>query len=193
MKQDDQHQASASIACRAEAEIGRTGLKVNRLGLGGAPLAGLYQGVTDEDAARVVNAYLGHGLGFFDTAPLYGSGVSETRLGDRAFKPRPRSQHPRARILRHRHQGRAPPRARPGARPGRLVRRSPAHWPRLRLQLRRHAALPGGKPRPALGSTGSISSTFMIRTITTKKRWRAVTGRWSGFAMKGSSGRSGSA
>ena len=88
MKQDDRHQASASIAGRveaeigrAEAEIGRTGLKVNRLGLGGAPLAGLYQGVTDDDAARVVNAYLGHGLGFFDTAPLYGSGVSETRLG----------------------------------------------------------------------------------------------------------------
>lgn len=63
------------------AEIGRTGLNVNRLGLGGAPLAGLYQGVTDEAAARVVNTYLGHGLGFFDTAPLYGSGVSETRLG----------------------------------------------------------------------------------------------------------------
>ncbi|MDD9948575.1 MAG: aldo/keto reductase [candidate division Zixibacteria bacterium] len=81
MRKDDQCQASASIAGRAEAEIGRTGLKVNRLGLGGAPLAGLYQGVTDEDAALVVNAYLGHGLGFFDTAPLYGSGVSETRLG----------------------------------------------------------------------------------------------------------------
>ncbi|MYI99558.1 MAG: aldo/keto reductase, partial [Gemmatimonadetes bacterium] len=63
------------------AGIGRTGLKVNRLGLGGAPLAGLYQGVTEEAAARVVNAYLGHGPGFFDTAPLYGSGVSETRLG----------------------------------------------------------------------------------------------------------------
>ncbi|MCY3713296.1 MAG: aldo/keto reductase [Gemmatimonadetes bacterium] len=81
MRKDDQHRASAEIARRAEAEIGRTGLKVNRLGLGGAPLAGLYQGVTDEAAAQVVDTYLGHGLGFFDTAPLYGSGVSETRLG----------------------------------------------------------------------------------------------------------------
>ena len=63
------------------AEIGRTGLRVNRLGLGGAPLAGLYQGVSDEQAHEVVNTYLDHGLGFFDTAPLYGSGVSETRLG----------------------------------------------------------------------------------------------------------------
>ncbi len=63
------------------AEIGRTGLLVSRLGLGGAPLAGLYHGVSDEQAVRVVDTYLGHGLGFFDTAPLYGSGVSETRLG----------------------------------------------------------------------------------------------------------------
>lgn len=63
------------------AEIGRTGLMVSRLGLGGAPLAGLYTGVTEEQAARVVNAYLDHGPGFIDTAPLYGSGVSETRLG----------------------------------------------------------------------------------------------------------------
>ena len=62
-------------------EIGRTGLTVSRLGFGGAPLAGLYQGVSDEQAARAVNTCLGHGLGFFDTAPLYGSGVSETRLG----------------------------------------------------------------------------------------------------------------
>ena len=81
MRKDDQHRASAARPRRAEAEIGRTGLKVNRLGLGGAPLAGLYQGVTDEAAARVVDTYLGHGPGFFDTAPLYGSGVSETRLG----------------------------------------------------------------------------------------------------------------
>ena len=81
MRKDDRHQASDAIARHAEAEIGRTGLKISRLGLGGAPLAGLYQGVTHEAAARVVDTYLGHGLGFFDTAPLYGSGVSETRLG----------------------------------------------------------------------------------------------------------------
>jgi D-threo-aldose 1-dehydrogenase len=81
MRKDDQHQATAAIAGRAETEIGRTGLKVNRLGLGGAPLAGLYHSVPDEQAGRVVSAYLGHGPGFFDTAPLYGSGVSESRLG----------------------------------------------------------------------------------------------------------------
>lgn len=81
MKKDDEHQPSAARTRRAEAQIGRTGLKVNRMGLGGAPLAGLYQSVTEEQAARVVSTCLGHGPGFFDSAPLYGSGVSETRLG----------------------------------------------------------------------------------------------------------------
>ena len=63
------------------AEIGRTGLRVSRLGLGGAPLAGLFRGVTQEQASETIERYLGHGLHFFDTAPLYGSGLSETRLG----------------------------------------------------------------------------------------------------------------
>ncbi|MED5461925.1 MAG: aldo/keto reductase, partial [Pseudomonadota bacterium] len=63
------------------AEIGRTGLHVSRLGLGGAPLAGLFSGVTQEQASETIERYLGHGLRFVDTAPLYGSGLSETRLG----------------------------------------------------------------------------------------------------------------
>ena len=63
------------------AEIGRTGLHVSRLGLGGAPLAGLFKGVTQEQASETIERYLGHGLHLFDTAPLYGSGLSESRLG----------------------------------------------------------------------------------------------------------------
>tara|TARA_B100000029_G_scaffold58977_1_gene53120 strand:- start:12226 stop:13209 length:984 start_codon:yes stop_codon:yes gene_type:complete len=62
-------------------EIGQTKLKINRLGMGGAPLAGLYSSVPEETARKVINTYLGHCLGFFDTAPLYGSGISEIRLG----------------------------------------------------------------------------------------------------------------
>jgi len=79
MRKGDRIQEDSAKNVRAE--IGRTGLTVSRLGLGGAPLAGLYTGVSEEQAARVVDTYLGHGLGFFDTATLYGSGVSETRLG----------------------------------------------------------------------------------------------------------------
>ena len=64
-----------------KAEIGQSGLMVSRLGLGGAPLAGLFQGVSAEQASDTIERYLDHGLCFFDTAPLYGSGLSETRLG----------------------------------------------------------------------------------------------------------------
>lgn len=64
-----------------KAEIGRTGVMIGRLGLGGAPLAGLYTGVSDEQAYDTINRHLERGMNFFDTAPLYGSGVSETRLG----------------------------------------------------------------------------------------------------------------
>ena len=64
-----------------KAEIGRTGIMVGRLGLGGAPLAGLYTGVSDEQASATIERHLDQGMNFFDTAPLYGSGVSETRLG----------------------------------------------------------------------------------------------------------------
>jgi D-threo-aldose 1-dehydrogenase len=63
-------------------------------GLGCAPLGGTggVFGVDSEAAAdRVVQHCLAHGVTFFDTAPLYGSGVSEARLG-RALAGVPRHQ-----------------------------------------------------------------------------------------------------
>jgi len=61
--------------------LGRTGIEVTRLGLGTAPLGGLFSEVTDADAhATIVRAHE-LGLRFFDTAPLYGLGNAETRLG----------------------------------------------------------------------------------------------------------------
>lgn len=59
------------------------------LGLGTAPLGGLYSPVSDDDAMRVVDAAWNHGLRFFDTAPMYGNGSAERRLGAvLAGKPR---------------------------------------------------------------------------------------------------------
>jgi D-threo-aldose 1-dehydrogenase len=55
--------------------------ELSQLGLGTAPLGGLYHPVSDEDAMRVVDAAWRHGIRFFDTAPMYGNGSAERRLG----------------------------------------------------------------------------------------------------------------
>jgi D-threo-aldose 1-dehydrogenase len=61
--------------------FGKTRLSVTPLGLGGAPLGGLFRPVADEEAHRVVRTAYELGLRFFDTAPLYGHGLSERRFG----------------------------------------------------------------------------------------------------------------
>jgi D-threo-aldose 1-dehydrogenase len=66
---------------RGRVELGRAGLETTRLGLGTAPLGGLFERVQDEDAHAVVRAAWELGLRLFDTAPLYGSGLAEQRLG----------------------------------------------------------------------------------------------------------------
>lgn len=61
--------------------LGQTGLALSGLGLGGAPLGNLYQAVDAEEAATVVMSAYHTGIRYFDTAPLYGSGLSEIRMG----------------------------------------------------------------------------------------------------------------
>ena len=61
--------------------LGSTGLEVTRLGLGCAPLGGLYGDISEEQATEVVQRALALGLNLIDTAPLYGSGKSEKRVG----------------------------------------------------------------------------------------------------------------
>jgi len=62
--------------------LGSTGLQVTQMGLGCAALGGLYGFIPDEQAHAVVQQALDLGLNLFDTAPLYGSGRSEQRVGD---------------------------------------------------------------------------------------------------------------
>ncbi|MDF2669944.1 MAG: oxidoreductase [Paenibacillus sp.] len=62
-------------------ELGKTGIRVSKLGLGGAPLGGDFGPTTDKEVENVVHAAIDMGITFFDTAPLYGSGESERRLG----------------------------------------------------------------------------------------------------------------
>lgn len=51
------------------------------VGLGCAPIGNLFTPVSDADAVATVHAALRQGVRFFDTAPLYGSGESERKLG----------------------------------------------------------------------------------------------------------------
>ncbi len=60
-----------------------------RTGLGTAPLGGLFEAVSDETAGATIELAWDRGIRFFDTAPLYGLGLSEQRLGRfLAGKPR---------------------------------------------------------------------------------------------------------
>jgi D-threo-aldose 1-dehydrogenase len=61
--------------------LGRTGLSVSGLALGTAPLGNLYAAVSDQDAEATVRAALAAGLTYLDTAPHYGLGLAERRLG----------------------------------------------------------------------------------------------------------------
>ena len=54
---------------------------MTRVGLGCAPIGNLFSAVSDVDAAATVDAAWQAGVRFFDTAPLYGHGLSELRLG----------------------------------------------------------------------------------------------------------------
>ncbi len=62
------------------AEI-KGGAKVSKLGLGTAQLGGLFSSVADEAGQGLIDTATQEGIRYFDTAPHYGKGVSEKRLG----------------------------------------------------------------------------------------------------------------
>ncbi|HEX9998931.1 MAG TPA: aldo/keto reductase [Actinoplanes sp.] len=71
------------------ARIGNTEVHVTRLGLGLAPIGGLYAPVGEATARDTVERAWELGIRFFDVAPLYGNGLAERRAGPvLAGKPR---------------------------------------------------------------------------------------------------------
>jgi D-threo-aldose 1-dehydrogenase len=71
-------------------KIPRIDRYVTKLALGSAPLGGLFTEVTDADAEATILAAVNSGINFFDTAPLYGHGNAEKRVGaalNKANKP----------------------------------------------------------------------------------------------------------
>jgi D-threo-aldose 1-dehydrogenase len=68
---------------------GRIGL--GRLGYGAAAVGNLYRAVDDEGAQRILDAAWEGGIRYYDTAPHYGLGLSERRLGE-MLRRRPRDE-----------------------------------------------------------------------------------------------------
>jgi D-threo-aldose 1-dehydrogenase len=71
--------------------LGRTGIPVSLLGFGGAPLGDLFAVHDDRVALDAVQAAVDGGITLFDTAPLYGHGLSEHRIGT-VLKRAPREE-----------------------------------------------------------------------------------------------------
>jgi len=61
--------------------VGSTQLELSELGFGGSAIGNLYVPIDDETAAAALRAAWEAGVRYFDTAPHYGLGLSERRLG----------------------------------------------------------------------------------------------------------------
>ena len=63
-------------------KLGSTGCALPELGFGAAAMGNLYAAIDDTQAAATIDAALAAGLRYVDTAPHYGRGLSERRVGD---------------------------------------------------------------------------------------------------------------
>lgn len=67
--------------------LGKTGFEVSEIGLGCWQLGGDFGPVEDEAASAILDAANGAGINFWDTADVYGGGLSERRIGAHAKAP----------------------------------------------------------------------------------------------------------
>lgn len=81
-----------AINTRTWDRIGNGGLTFTELGFGAAPLGNLYRAISDEEADAILQSAWDGGVRYFDTAPLYGLGLSETRL-NRMLRGKPRDEY----------------------------------------------------------------------------------------------------
>ena len=80
----------AQVAARRR--LGRTAVEVTELGFGGASIGELFVRVPERDAIATIDAAWDAGIRFYDTAPWYGRGLSELRLGS-GLRDRPRDEY----------------------------------------------------------------------------------------------------
>jgi D-threo-aldose 1-dehydrogenase len=84
-------QGAHARAIRKRKFVSRSGaeLAFTELGFGGAPLGNLYRPLTEREARTTLDTAWSEGCRYYDTAPLYGLGLSETRInGFLRAKPR---------------------------------------------------------------------------------------------------------
>jgi L-galactose dehydrogenase len=73
-------------------KLGKTGWSVSVIGYGAAPLGGVYGKLSEKEGIRSVHKAVDLGINFIDTAPYYGTTLSETVLG-KALKDIPRERY----------------------------------------------------------------------------------------------------
>ncbi len=81
-----------ALKTRSWDRLGNGGVSLTELGFGSAPLGNLYRAISDEDADAILAQAWDGGVRYYDTAPLYGFGLSETRL-NRFLRDKPRDDY----------------------------------------------------------------------------------------------------
>lgn len=79
--QGGQGEAIVAISMTDRRQVGKTDLRVPALGFGAAHLGELYRLVDEADSRATLQAAWDGGIRFYDTAPWYGRGLSEHRMG----------------------------------------------------------------------------------------------------------------
>ena len=72
--------------------LGNGGLRFTEIGFGSAPLGNLYRAISEEEAQGILETAWAGGVRYYDTAPLYGFGLSETRI-NHFLRGRPRDDY----------------------------------------------------------------------------------------------------
>ena len=167
--------------------LGRSPVFVTEYSFGGAPLGNLFTAVTEDDARAAVDAAWDGGIRTFDTAPHYGLGLSERRLGD-ALRHRPRDEYVIStkvgRLLRPAARRTASTPRGSGSRP--TTSGSSTTAPTASAAAWRRAW-------PVSALTGSTSRSSTIPTITASRRCARRTRRWRSSGRRAWSARSASA
>ncbi len=61
--------------------FGRTAIQVTAMGYGAAPIGNIFRPIREQESENMIRQAWDNGLRYFDTAPLYGHGLSEARVG----------------------------------------------------------------------------------------------------------------